>query len=270
MFMNKRSWRYVFKLKSRVAVFHSTSPRAKSRLKIVSSGLTESQGKAKMACDLWHGAYPAKKRWDAQQEPNLEANSMEDVFAACIAMGRRYGFEEEHCHQDARLAVQLFDLTADLHHLDAEYRDLLYCAGLLHDIGYVEGYWGHHKTAYRLIIRAELPGLSEQEQRIVANVARYHRGAKPKLSHRGFAALDPDEQDVVMILSAILRLADGLDRSHTDAVQGLDVWLDGDRLVVLVDCPFDCIAEVWAGEKKGRFLGEVFDVQVEVRQRLDR
>lgn len=195
---------------------------------------------------------------------------MEDTFAACIALGRRYGFEEEHSRQDARLAVLLFDLTSDLHELDDEHRDLLFCAGLLHDIGYVEGYWGHHKTAYKLIVEANLPGLTDRERLIVANVARYHRGAKPRLSHQGFAALEPDDREVVRMLGAILRLADGLDRSHTDAVQDLDVWLEGDRLVVLVDCPYDCGAEIWAAEKKGRFFGEVFDLRVDVRQRLER
>jgi exopolyphosphatase/guanosine-5'-triphosphate,3'-diphosphate pyrophosphatase len=193
---------------------------------------------------------------------------MEETFAACIALGRRCGFEEEHSRQDARLAVRLFDLTADLHHLEDEYRDLLYCAGLLHDIGYIEGYWGHHKTAYKLILKADLPGLAEREKRIVANVARYHRGAKPKMSHKGFAALDAEDREIVTMLGSMLRLADGLDRSHTDAVQDLDVWLDGERLVVLLECPFDCGAEVWAGEKKGRFFGDVFGLRLEVRERL--
>ena len=194
---------------------------------------------------------------------------MEETFAACIAVGRRYGFEEEHSRQDARLAVRLFDLTSDLHHLDEEHRDLLRWAGLLHDIGYAEGYWGHHKTAYRLIMKANLPGLTERERHIVANVARYHRGARPKLKHKGFAALDANDQDVATILGAILRLADGLDRSHANAVRSLDVWLDDDQLVVQVECPFGCSAEVWAGEKKGRFFGDVFGVQVRVLQRLE-
>lgn len=193
---------------------------------------------------------------------------MEETLAACIALGRHYGFEEGHSRQDARLAVLLFDLTYDLHRLDDEYRDLLHCAALLHDIGYAEGYWGHHKTAYRLILKSNLPGLTEREKRIVANVARYHRGAKPKLAHRGFAALDPDDREIVIMLSAILRLADGLDRSHTDAVRRLDAWLEEDRLVVLLACPFGCESEVWAGEKKGRFFGEVFGVQVEVEWHL--
>jgi hypothetical protein len=54
-----------------------------------------------------------------------------------------------------------------------------------------------------------------------------------------------------------------------DAVRDLEVRLAGDRLVVLVDCPFGCSSEVWAGDKKGRFLGEVLDLRVEVRQRID-
>ncbi len=196
--------------------------------------------------------------------------SMEETFEACITLGRSLGFEEEHCRQDARLAVQLFDLTADLHGLGDEERDLLYTAGLLHDIGYVEGYWGHHKTAYKLILGADLPGLDERDKLIVANVARYHRGARPKLSHKGFAALDADDREVVEVLGGLLRLADGLDRTHTDAVRGVDARLDGDVLTLLVDCPFGCGSEVWAGEKKSRFLGEVLDVRVRIRERLER
>lgn len=193
---------------------------------------------------------------------------MEETYDACIALGRRYGFEEEHSRQDAQLAVRLFDLTADLHQLGDEYRDLLFCAGLLHDIGYVEGYWGHHKTAYRLIMKADFPGLTERDKRIVANAARYHRGTTPKLSHKGFAALEPEDRETVLVLGGLLRLADGLDRGHVSAVESLDAWLDGDRLVILADCPLGCDAEIWAGEKKGRFLGRILDVRVAVRVRL--
>jgi exopolyphosphatase/guanosine-5'-triphosphate,3'-diphosphate pyrophosphatase len=106
----------------------------------------------------------------------------------------------------------------------------------------------------------------------MANVARYHRGAKPKQSHDNFAALDPDDQDVVVILGALLRLADGLDRSHYNAVRGLDAWLEDtgrrDRMVVAVDCPFGCEAELWAGEKKGRWLGEVLGLDLVVRPQV--
>lgn len=193
---------------------------------------------------------------------------MEETFAACLELGRSCAFDEQHSLQDARLAVRLFDLTFDLHHLDDRLRDLLYCAGLLHDIGYEAGYWGHHKTAYKLILQAELPGLDGRDKQIVANVARYHRGAWPSPEHKGFAALDPDDQHVVAILGSLLRLADGLDRSHTDAVQDLDVHLEGDRMVVLVACPRGCDAEVWAGEKKARLFADIMQLRVEVQPAL--
>jgi exopolyphosphatase / guanosine-5'-triphosphate,3'-diphosphate pyrophosphatase len=194
---------------------------------------------------------------------------VDETFSACIDLGRSYGFEEEHSRQDAHLALRLFDLTADLHGLDEELRGLLHCAALLHDIGYVEGYWGHHKTAHRLIMAAHLPGLTEREKRIVANIARYHRGARPSAQHTGFASLDSEDRELVRILGAILRLADGLDRSHTDAVRDLDARLVDDQLILLVDCPFDCAAEIWAAEKKGRFLGDLLGLQVSIRQRME-
>jgi exopolyphosphatase/guanosine-5'-triphosphate,3'-diphosphate pyrophosphatase len=192
---------------------------------------------------------------------------MEATLAACIDVGRHYDFEEEHSRQAARLALRLFDLTTELHGLDDDARALLYYAGLLHDIGYVDGYEQHHKTAYRLIMQADLPGLSEREKHIVANVARYHRGAQPQLKHQGFAELEDDDRDLVRALGALLRLADGLDRTHTNAVRDVDVFIDSDLVVVEVDCARDddCDAELWAGEKKGRWFGELFGRRVEVR-----
>ena len=191
---------------------------------------------------------------------------MEPTFSACIDLGRSYGFDEAHSLQDARLALRLFDLLADAHELPDESRDLLHYAALLHDIGYAEGSC-HNRASFRLIMNASLPGLTERQKLLVAHVARYHRGTRPSLAHRGFAELDPDDREVVTALGAILRLADGLDRSHCNAVRAVEVQWEDRRLVVLVDCPFGCDAEVWAGEKKGRLLGDVLGTQVDVRQR---
>lgn len=192
---------------------------------------------------------------------------MDDISATCLALGRSLGFEEKHSLQDARLALRLFDLLQNLHGLNEACRRLLHCAALLHDIGYVEGYPDHHKAAYRLILAAELPGLTVREKQIVANVARYHRGARPSLEHEGYAMLGAEDREIVIMLGAILRLADGLDRSHTDAVRDVDVSLDGERLLVAVECLEGCDDEIWAGEKKGRWLEDVLGVRLEVRQR---
>lgn len=181
-----------------------------------------------------------------------------------LALARRYDFEEGHSLQDARLALLLFEETYDLHGLTEEFADLLEYAAILHDIGYLYDYENHHKHSYRMIMEADLPALTPREKALVANIARYHRNGKPKLSHKGFAALDSDDRDVVCQLGSILRLADGLDRTHSDAVS--DLWVEwvGDTMIVWLHPPHGIETELWAGQKKSRFFQEVFEVEVRV------
>lgn len=188
----------------------------------------------------------------------------ENALQQVLALARHYDFEEDHSFQDAKLALLLFEQTYDLHGLTAEYADLLEYAAILHDIGYWYDYEDHHKHAYRMIIKADLPALTAREKAIVANIARYHRSTQPKLKHKGFAALDPDDRDAVRKLGSILRLADGLDRTHTDAVDDLLVEWTGGMLVIWLYPPTGTATEQWAGQKKSRFFQEVFEVSVRV------
>jgi exopolyphosphatase / guanosine-5'-triphosphate,3'-diphosphate pyrophosphatase len=181
-----------------------------------------------------------------------------------LALARHYDFEEVHSFQDAKLALRLFDETYDLHRLTDEYAELLEYAAILHDIGYWHDYEDHHKHAYRMIMAADLPALTEREKLIIANIARYHRSGLPKASHKGFAALDPEDQEVVRRLGSILRLADGLDRTHTCAVEDIAVEGMGDTLIVWLYPGYGNWTEEWAGQKKSRFFQEVFEVAVRV------
>lgn len=194
-----------------------------------------------------------------------------------LKLAKRFDFEEGHSLQDERLALRLFDETArlGLHRLsdrplDAEKaltpREILSCAALLHDIGYVEGYDDHHKTAYRLITTEKIPGLSKHDQLLIALVARYHRGATANsMKHEAYAGLSSIEQRMVAQLGAILRFADGLDRSHTDAVQDLMCTLDGNRLTVTLFPGMDDEQERLAGQKKAHWFESQFGVRVELR-----
>jgi len=179
-----------------------------------------------------------------------------------IALAERYDYEVEHSHQDARLALQIFDLTLDLHGLDDEYRDLLHYAAILHDIGYWHDYENHHKHAFQMIMNADLPALTHREKLIVANIARYHRSARPKLKHKGFAALKPGDQKRVTQLGAILRFADGLDRGHANAVQDLGCEIRGNAVIFTIYPSDGNDLERWAGRKKSRFFAESFGMTV--------
>ena len=142
-------------------------------------------------------------------------------------------------------------------------RDILSSAAILHDIGYVEGYEQHHKTAFRLIMAEPIPGLSPHDRTLIAHVARYHRGGTPDpVKHPAFAALPTADRSLVEQLGAIIRFADGLDRSHANAVADLRCALDGNRLIVTLLPGLDNEAERWAGQKKARWFEGVFGVQV--------
>ena len=192
-------------------------------------------------------------------------NDPDMALEQVVALAERYDYEVEHSHQDACLALRIFDLAAGLHDLDDEQRDLLHYAAILHDIGYWYDYEDHHKHAFHMIMEADLPALTSREKLIVANVARYHRSARPKLKHKGFALLDPKDQEIATKLAAILRLADGLDRSHVNAVEDLDCDIYGDAVIFTVYPPEGNDVERWAGRKKSRFFAEVFGTMVMIR-----
>lgn len=136
-------------------------------------------------------------------------------------LARACGYEAAHSQQVTRLALELFDQLGALHELDAQARFHLVAGGLLHDIGWIEGQKAHHKTALRLITTSTLLPWEARERGIVGSIARYHRKALPKMKHDHFAALSEEDRAVVMRLAALLRLADGMDRSHCSIVRGI-------------------------------------------------
>jgi len=119
------------------------------------------------------------------------------------------------------LALQFFDATIALHAFGERERSLLQAAALLHDTGHSVDPLRHHKCGRDIILKAKLPGFSRNDLRIVACVARYHRKAHPKAEHKVYADLDDPDKELVRRLAALLRIADGLDRSHTSSARAL-------------------------------------------------
>lgn len=174
--------------------------------------------------------------------------------AACLEtvvdLARRCRYEQAHTHQVTRLSLALFDELADLHGLGEDERFWLQCGAMLHDIGWCEGQKGHHKTALARILEAEGLALHGRDRLLVANIARYHRKALPRSAHGPFAALDAEDQRRVRVLAGILRVCDGLDRSHSGLVRRLACDVLPDRVVVRCEVVGPAAAEEWAAMRK--------------------
>jgi exopolyphosphatase/guanosine-5'-triphosphate,3'-diphosphate pyrophosphatase len=166
-----------------------------------------------------------------------------------IELAERCNYWPEHAQQVARLAVSLFDQTRAVHGLTDREREWLEYAALLHDIGVHISYERHHKHSYYLIKNGDLRGFEPEEIDVIALVARYHRQATPKRRHELFADLGRKRRRTIRTLSAILRLAEGLDRSHQQTVTGVELHDRGDDALLQVRTSGDAELEVWAAAR---------------------
>ena len=178
----------------------------------------------------------------------------------------RCRFEAPHARQVQRLSLQLFDALGSRLGCEPADRQTLSDAALLHDIGYHINYDKHHKHSYHLILHADLLGMTPAEQVLVANIARYHRGAPPKKTHDNLAGLDANLRKKIRRLAAILRVADGLDRGHVGGVADVKVrWLQ--RAIRVHPSPIPRAVlrlELWGAARKKQLLEDVAGVPVEI------
>jgi exopolyphosphatase/guanosine-5'-triphosphate,3'-diphosphate pyrophosphatase len=198
---------------------------------------------------------------DAESRPPLP-NITDPRLRSVHALGRRFGYEEGHAHHVARLAEQIFDAFAPSQTLSRHHRTLLSAAALLHDIGYHIAHEAHHKHALYLIKNSELTGFSEAERNVIANVARYHRGAPPKDRHPDYVALNSSDRQTVLQLGSILRIAEALDRSHDGRITEVKCRRDGQVAHIQLRTSGDCEKELWAAENRREMLEQAFNCRV--------
>jgi exopolyphosphatase/guanosine-5'-triphosphate,3'-diphosphate pyrophosphatase len=183
---------------------------------------------------------------------------------AVLEFARHHGWDEPHCRHVTKLALSLFDQTTGLHGLGPAERELLEAAGLLHDVGFAVAQSAHHKHSLYLIRNADLDGFGAQELAVVANVARYHRKALPSERHPDYQSLSEGERELVRRLSALLRLADGLDADHFQVVQEVDVRLDGRLARFELRARDEPDLAMWAAERNGDLFEQEFNRRVEL------
>jgi exopolyphosphatase/guanosine-5'-triphosphate,3'-diphosphate pyrophosphatase len=181
-----------------------------------------------------------------------------ELLSAARALSRRSGCEQPHCRQVERLSLRLFDELAGLHGLGAQPRLYLQLAAVLHDIGVPKSPRAHHKTALRMILADRTVPLDERQRAIVASVARYHRKAPPAERHTHYAGLSPDDRETVRRLAAVLRVGDGLDRTHTETVRDLTCDVSADAVVIRCEVTGDPAGEFRAAGRKGDLFEQVF------------
>ena len=189
---------------------------------------------------------------DAHREAAIER-----LAAACSG-------ELEHGRKVAALAGRIFEQLAVPLELCPGDRLLLECAARLQDVGYVINYDQHHKHSYHLIRNSRLPGVRPHDVELIANVARYHRGAHPKRKHDNLARLTSEDQRRVQRMAAILRIAGGLDRSRAQQVRDVCARIEGGRVAIDVVADQEPQVDIWGAERRTDLFEKVFGMKVDV------
>ena len=190
----------------------------------------------------------------------------EQTIAAALNLARKYHADERHGVHTAALARAIFEATQAQHGMGENERLLLEVASIVHDIGNYVAARGHHRHAYYLLVNSEVFGLSKMELEIVANVARYHRKGAPQSDHPAYAALPRSARLSVNRLSAILRVADALDKSHAQRIQSPKITLQEGELLIDVDGAEDLALERLTLDQKGGLFEEVFGLKPVLRE----
>ena len=186
------------------------------------------------------------------REQIAQAGRYPDVRRRSVMeLAERCNYAPEHAHQIARLAVSLFEQTRGVHGLGDGERDWLEYAALMHDLGVHISYEKHHRHSYYLVKHGDLRGFDPQEIEVMALITRYHRAATPKKAHEGFGALPRRVRRTVRTLAAILRLAEGLDRSHSQPLAAVDIQDRGDDALMQLRTSGDAELELWAAHRHG-------------------
>ncbi len=143
-------------------------------------------------------------------------------------------------------------------------RAILQAAAQLHDAGTCISYKSHHKHIETIVRFNGLPGVKPRVTELVAAIARYHRRAMPSRKHDLFGSLEKKDRRLVRMLSAILRIADGLDRSHHQVVTAVKASVSDGVIALHAISTAEARAEITAATEKADLLGRVLGRAVTV------
>ena len=201
--------------------------------------------------------YTAIKEQQDSRDDELQSEALSLAAVSC--------YEEAHSRQVAALSEQIFNELEDLHGLSSHDRTILKCAAVLHDIGISGGGGAHHKLSMEMILKGSLPSFTENERLVTALIARYHRKALPEPGQAPYSSLTEDDRQRVNVLAAILRVADGLDRSHSNAVSKASCDISPDKITIACKTFRPSETELKYGLIKSDLMKKVFGREIEIR-----
>ena len=192
-----------------------------------------------------------------------------DIIACAMNISKRYMGSRKRAETLEKIALTIFDSMRKVHGLGKRERLYLRLAALLHDCGKYITMVNLGEASYNIIMATEIIGLSHREREIVANVVRFNHSPFLYYGQMGSDTVNIDRGAYLIIakLTAILRVANSLDRSHKQKLKGVKAQLKENQLVLTVDTQEDITLEKGFFEARVGFFQEVYSIQPVLKQK---
>lgn len=191
-----------------------------------------------------------------------------DIIACAQNISKRYMGSKKRGETLEQITMTIYDSMKKIHGLGKRERLLLRLAALLHDCGKYISLTSVGECSYSIIMATEMIGLSHSEREIVANIVKYnHMDFEYYEKNRKSTELDRASYLIAAKLTAILRIANGLDRSHKQKFKNIKVSLREQQLFILVDTLEDITLENGLFDSKADFFEEVYSIRPIIKQK---
>ncbi|MCI8949444.1 MAG: exopolyphosphatase [Lachnospiraceae bacterium] len=199
-----------------------------------------------------------------------------DILAASRNMAKRYKCHNSHNQVLEQFVMEIFDAMRRFHGLTARDRLLLRIAVMLHACGKFISIKDANECAYNIIMATEIIGLSRLERELIANVVRYnirdfdygHVELEAQIYKDSSGIISAHDITIkIAKFTAILRLANSMDRSHQQKLSGCKMSIHEDELIITTDYPGDITLEQMSFVQKADFFEEIFGIRPVLKQK---
>ena len=198
----------------------------------------------------------------ATNNEELQKEFNTQIVSSARNLLRKFHGDEQHAECVRMIALKIYDSMQNELALSENSRLLLEIAALLHDIGVFIRQDHHNLHSYYIIKNSEIFGLSRNEKAIVSQIAKYHRGSSLPQDEENFSMLPRSERMTIIKLSAILRVADAMDRGHIQTFSDFSIEVYQNTLYIKTKNSQNTVLEKIAMSEKAGMFEDVFGYKV--------
>ncbi|MDO5411139.1 MAG: exopolyphosphatase [Lachnospiraceae bacterium] len=194
----------------------------------------------------------------------FEHDFTEDILYSARNIAKRYKSNQKHAQSLETLALAIFDSTRKIHGLGKRERLLLQIAAILHDCGKFVSMTDPADCGYYIIMSTEIIGLSRTEQKLIANIVKYY---PQNFDYEVLKEEVVEKRNIIAKLTAILKIAGILDRSHRQKINTIRCTIKDNQLILVTDAVMDITLEQNLVSSRADFFEEVYGIRPVLRRR---